>query len=168
MNLFLPDAGLVIWMLVAFTVVLVILWKFAWPIILKAVQTRQEHIADSLEKADEAIKAIAGLEQKGKDIIAAAQAEQLKMLQETKSMNDKMIADAKAQAKVEAEKILEEAHEQIKRDKEHAILEIRQEIAALSIGIAENILKRELKDKTEQNKYIDRLLNEQVSSSPAS
>ena len=79
-----------------------------------------------------------------------------------------MISEAKAQAKVEAQKIIDDAHEQIKRDKEHAIMEIRQEIASLSIGIAENILKRELQDKTEQSKYIDRLLKEQTGATPAS
>lgn len=168
MNLFLPESGLVIWMLVAFTLVFAILAKFAWPYIMGSITTRQKHIADSLQKAEEATLALAGLEQKGKDIINAAQAEQLKMLKETKAINEKMIAEAKAQAKVEAQKIIDDAHEQIKRDKEHAIMEIRQEIASLSIGIAENILKRELQDKTEQSKYIDRLLKEQTGATPAS
>lgn len=168
MNLFLPESGLVIWMLVAFSIVFAILAKFAWPSIMSSIKTRQDHIADSLLKAEEAVKELAGLEQKGKDIINAAQAEQLKMLKDTKAMNEKMIAEAKAQASAEAQKIIEDAREQIKRDKEHAIMEIRQEIASLSIGIAENILKRELQDKSEQSKYIDRLLKEQAGTTPAS
>ena len=77
MNLFLPESGLVIWMLVAFTLVFAILAKFAWPYIMGSIATRQKHIADSLQKAEEATLALAGLEQKGKDIINAAQAEQL-------------------------------------------------------------------------------------------
>ncbi len=168
MNLFLPESGLVIWMLLAFSIVFAVLAKFAWPVIMKSITTRQAHITDSLAKADEAQQALAGLEQKGKDIISAAQAEQLKMLKETKAMNEKMIAEAKDQAKVEAQKIIDGAHEQIKRDKEHAIMEIRQEIASLSIGIAENLLKRELDNKSEQSKYIDRLLKDQAGSTPAS
>lgn len=168
MNLFLPESGLVIWMLIAFTAVFIVLAKFAWPVILRMIQTRQDHIADSLRKADEANEALAGLEQKGKDIIAAANAEQLAMVKQTKELNDKMIAEAKQRAKAEADKIIDEAREQIKRDKEHAIEEIRQEVAALSIGIAESILRRELTNKAEQNKYIDRLLQEQQKGEPLS
>ena len=98
MNLFLPEAGLVIWMLIAFSILFFVLAKFAWPVILKSVSARQEHIAESLRKADEAVKTLESLEAKGNQIIAAAQAEQLKMVKETKELNNKMISEAKAKA----------------------------------------------------------------------
>ena len=56
MNLFLPDAGLVVWMLIAFSLVFFVLAKFAWPTILSSIKEREEHIADSLKKADDAIE----------------------------------------------------------------------------------------------------------------
>ena len=117
MNLFLPESGLVIWMLLAFSIVFFVLAKFAWPSILKSIQQRQEYISDSLVKANEAIQTLSGLEQKGKQIIADAQAEQLRMVKETKALNDKMVAEAKEQAKIEAEKIIENAHDRILLDK---------------------------------------------------
>ncbi|NCC98644.1 MAG: ATP synthase F0 subunit B [Bacteroidia bacterium] len=168
MNLFLPESGLVIWMLLAFSIVFFVLAKFAWPSILKSIQKRQEYISDSLVKANEAIQTLSGLEQKGKEIIANAQAEQLRMVKETKVLNDKMVAEAKEQAKIEAEKIIENAHERIRIDKEHAILEIRKEITGLTISIAEKILKKELEDKQAQSQYINRLLKESADDIKAS
>lgn len=160
MNLFLPDSGLVIWMLIAFSILFFILAKFAWPVILGGIKTREDHISGSLAKADEAIKTLSGLEQKGRDIIATAQQEQMRMVKETKEMNLKMLDDAKSEAKMQAAKIIEEAQEQIRKDKDHAIVEVRKEIAKLSIGIAEKVIRKQLEDKKEQTSYIERLLEE--------
>lgn len=165
MNLFLPDSGLVIWMLLAFSIVFFILAKFAWPTILTSLKQREDHIATSLKKAEEAAQSLTGLEEKGKTIIAQAQAEQLRMVKETKQLNDKMIAEAKQQAKQEAQQIINEAREQIAKDKAQAIAEIRSEVAALSIGMAEKILRKELDNKKAQEQYIERLLKEDVSAS---
>ncbi|MCQ2350577.1 MAG: F0F1 ATP synthase subunit B [Paludibacteraceae bacterium] len=168
MNLFLPDSGLVIWMLIAFIILFVVLAKFAWPGILKSVSSRQEHIEESLRKAEEAAKTLESLEEKGNKIIADAQAEQLKMVQETKNLNKQMIAEAKAKAESEAAKIIEAAQEQIKTDKENAIKELRKEVAALSIEMAEKVLKKELSDKKAQTQYINTLLAGMDKDTPAS
>ncbi len=160
MNLFLPDAGLVVWMLIAFSLVFLILAKYAWPTILSSIKEREEHIADSLKKADEATKALEGLELKGKEIIAQAQAQQIALVKDTKALTDKMIADAKIEAKKQADQIIADAQAKIQKDKESAIKEIRQEVAQLSISIAEKVLKKELSDKKAQNAYIETLLKE--------
>lgn len=168
MNLFLPESGLVIWMLVAFSILFFVLAKFAWPGIMKSITQRQEHIADSLRKADEAVKTLESLQEKGNKIIAEAQAEQIKMVQETKDLNQKMIAEAKVKAESEAAKIIAAANEQIKRDKEDAIKALRQEVAALSIEMAEKVLKKELTDKKAQSAYINSLLSSMEKNTPAS
>lgn len=163
MNLFLPESGLVVWMLIAFSLVFFVLAKFAWPSILSSIKEREEHIAKSLEKAEEATKALSGLEQKGKDIIAQAQAEQMAMVKNTKALTDKMIAEAKQEAKKQADQIISDAQAQILKDKENAIQEIKNEVAQLSISIAEKVLLKELSDKKAQNAYIETLLKENKS-----
>ena len=57
------------------------------------------------------------------------------------------IAEAKNQAKAEAQQIIDNAREQIAKEKAQAIAEIRSEVAALSIGMAEKILRKELENK---------------------
>ncbi len=168
MNLFLPDSGLVIWMTIAFLILFIILAKFAWPGILKSITSRQEHIAESLRKADEAAKALDSLNEKGAKIIADAQAEQLKMVQETQALNKAMIEEAKAKAGAEAAKIIEAAREQIKNDKENAIKELRKEVASISIEMAEKVLRKELANEQAQTAYINTLLSEMDKTTPAS
>jgi len=168
MNLFLPESGLVIWMLIAFSILFFVLAKFAWPGIMSSITKRQEHIADSLKKADEAVKTLESLQEKGNQIIAQAQAEQLKMVKETEDLNKKMVAEAKAKAESEAAKIIEAANAQIMRDKENAIVELRKEVAALSIQMAEKVLQKELADKDAQSKYISNLLTSMDKNTPAS
>ena len=147
-------------MLLAFSIVFIVLAKFGWPIILQSLNNREQYITDSLQKADEAVKALAGLEQKGKDIIASAQAEQLRMVKETQAISEKMIQEAKLQAQTEADKIIASAQEQIRKDKEKALQDIRKEVVSLSIGMAEKVLRKELDNPKSQSDYIERLLND--------
>ncbi len=135
---------------------------------MQSITKLQEHIAESLRKADEAVKTLESLQEKGNKNKEEAQAEQVKMVQETKELNQKMIAEAKAKAESEAAKIIEAANEQIKRDKEDAIKELRQEVAALSIEMAEKVLKKELADKTAQSNYVSSLLSSMEKNTPAS
>ena len=122
-----------------------------------------EIVEESLKKADEATQTLAGLELKGKEIIAQAQAQQMNLVKDTKALTDKMIADAKLEAKKQAELIISDAQAKIQKDKENAIQEIRNEVAQLSISIAEKVLKKELSDKKAQNAYIETLLKENKS-----
>ena len=114
------------------------------------------------------IKTLESLEAKGNQIIAAAQAEQLKMVKETKELNNKMISEAKAKAEAAAARIIEEANEQIRRERENAIKELRKEVASMSIDIAEKVLQSELANKKAQGDYIDRLLTSMEKDTPAS
>ena len=139
------------------------IWQYHKEEFQKQLKEREEHIADSLKKADEATKALAGLEEKGKEIIAQAQAQQIALVKDTKTLTDKMIADAKIEAKKQAEQIISDAQAKILKDKEAAILEIRKEVAQLSISIAEKVLLKELSDKKAQNAYIETLLKENKS-----
>ena len=85
------------------------------------------------------------------------------LVKDTKALTDKMIADAKIEAKKQAEQIISDAQAKILKDKENAILEIRKEVAQLSISIAEKVLLKELSDKKAQNAYIETLLKENKS-----
>ena len=158
MDLFLPESGLVIWMLVAFLIVFAILAKAAWPIIIGAVEKRNTHIADSLLAAEEANNALAGIEQKRQETIAATQAEQIKMMKESQELKNQIVEEAKAQARKEAEKIVADARLKIEKEQAEAMAQIKNEVIALSVDIAEKLLQRELSDKKSQSDYIEQLL----------
>lgn len=147
-----------IWMLIAFLIVLAILAKVGWPLIMGAVEQRNTHISDSLLAAEEANNALAGIEQKRQEAMAEAQAEQIKMMKENQDLKTQLIEEAKAQARHEAEKIVADARLKIEKEQAEAMAQMKSEVIALSVDIAEKLLQRELSDKPSQTAYIEELL----------
>ena len=145
-------------MLIAFLIVFAILAKVGWPMIIGAVEKRNTHIADSLLAAEEANNALAGIEQKRQETIAATQAEQIKMMKESQELKNQIVEEAKAQARQEAEKIVADARLKIEKEQAEAMAQIKNEVIALSVDIAEKLLQRELSDKQSQSDYIEQLL----------
>ena len=145
-------------MLIGFLIVFVILAKVGWPMIMGAVEQRNTQIADSLLAAEEANNALAGIEQKRQETMAAAQAEQIKIMKESQDLKTQLIEEAKAHARMEAEKIVTDARLKIEKEQAEAMAQIKNEVIALSIDIAEKLLQRELHDKQSQSAYIEQLL----------
>ena len=160
MNLMLPDSGLLFWMTIIFAIVFFVLAKFGFPIITGMVEKRNKRIADSLEAARIAEDAVAHLTEEQERIISETRASQAKLLQEAAAERDKMIAQAQDKAREEAQKIMDDARARIQEEKEAAVREVRQEVANLSIAIAEKVIRKELSTDDAQQALVDKLLNE--------
>ena len=158
MDLFLPESGLVIWMLIGFLIVFFILAKVGWPMIMGAVEQRNAHISESLLAAEEANNALAGIEQKRQETMAAAQAEQIKIMKESQDLKTQLIEEAKLQARKEAEKIVTDARLRMEKEQAEAMAQMKGEVVTLAVDIAEKLLQRELRDKQSQTDYIEQLL----------
>ncbi len=148
------DPGLIIWTTIIFTLLLLFLKKFAWKPILKAVDERNKSIEEALKSADKAKEEMALLNADNEKILNEAKAQRDTLLKEARDIKEGIINDAKERANQEAEKILTSAKEQIANEKMKAITELKNSVAVLSINIAEKVLKRELKDKTNQEEYV--------------
>jgi F-type H+-transporting ATPase subunit b len=160
MKLLLPEFGLLIWTLLAFLVVFFILGKFAWPAIVKGLKDRETGIADSLATAERVKAEMAQLKSENEALLVQAREERATMLKEARDTKDKLISEAKEQAKGIAEKIIADAQSAIERNKMAALIEVKNEIGILVVEITEKILRRELEDKTAQEKYIKQLAEE--------
>lgn len=160
MELFTPEVGLIFWMLIPFLIVFYILAKFAWPAILKGVETRNKYIDDSLLAAKQALDDLARVKADSEAILDQARKEQAAILAEAAKSREKILDTAKEKAGEEAIKLIEVARNQILLEKEDAIRQIRREVAQLSVDIAEKVLRENLNKKNEQMNMIDRLLDE--------
>ena len=160
MNLMLPDTGLLFWMTVIFLIVLFILAKFGFPMITGMVDKRNKRINDSLEAARIAEETISTLQQEQDRIIAETRSEQSRLMQEAAAERDRMIAQAQDQARAEAQKIMDDARVRINEEKEAAMKEIRNEVAKISIAIAEKVVRKDLSDDAAQKQLVDKLLEE--------
>ena len=160
MELFTPEPGLMIWMLVAFLIVFFILAKFGWPAIIKGVEERGRFIDNAVQAAKEANEKLAGIKVAGEKMLSEARNEQLKLLKEGAELKEKIINEAKEKAGLEADKIMQNTKLAIQKEKEDALKEIRNEVANLSIEIAEKVLQKKLDNKSAQMELINKLLEE--------
>ena len=160
MELMLPDTGLLFWMTVIFGLVVFILAKFGFPLITGMVEKRNKRIEDSLEAARVAEEAIAHLKEEQDRIVAETRAEQSRLLQEAAAERDRMIAQAQDQARAEAQKIMEDAKVRINQEKELAMKELRNEVAKMSIAIAEKVVRKDLSSDSSQKELVDKLIDQ--------
>ena len=162
MELVTPGIGLMFWTVVIFTLLLILLKKFAWGPILESVDNRNKNIEDALAAAENAKNKMEELTSNNEKILADARLERETILKEARAIREKTIADAKNQASNEAEKIITSAKEQINNEKMKAMTEIKNQIADISIEMAEKILGAELKDANNQKKLIEEALKKQI------
>jgi F-type H+-transporting ATPase subunit b len=160
MKLVMPDPGLLIYMSITFLVVLFLLKKFAWKPILKMIREREESIENALKSAEKAKTEMQALQAGNERILAEARNERDRMLKEARDIKEQIVNEAKGLAKAEGDKMISAARETIQTEKMAAITELKNQVAQLSIEIAEKILKRELAAENKQKELIGDLLKE--------
>ena len=160
MELVTPAIGLIFWTTVVFTLLVLLLKKFAWKPILSAVDERNKSIKDSLAQAEKARSEMSELTANNEKIIAQAKVDRDIILKEARDIKNEIISDAKDKANKEAEKLVSTAKEQILNEKMKAITELKNHVADLSIEMAEKILNSELSDVAKQKEIITKALNE--------
>lgn len=160
MELITPDFGLLFWMTLAFGIVFFILAKFAFPVISEMLKKREDEINNALEKAQRTHKEMEQLQADNEIIMAKAREEKDKMLLEARQKYDQFIEDAKIKANEEKERIITSAKETIEHDRMAAATDIKNQMADISIKVAEKILQKKLDSNQEQLDYINRLLEE--------
>ena len=162
MQLVTPAIGLMFWTVVIFILLLVILKKFAWKPILKAVDDRNNSITEALSSAEKAKAEMEQLSANNEKILQEARIERDSIIKEARALKENTISEAKNKASIEAEKIILSAKEQISNEKMKAMTALKNEIADISIQMAEKILKSELKDEKSQKKLIEETLKNQM------
>jgi F-type H+-transporting ATPase subunit b len=159
MDLVTPAIGFIFWTVLIFSLLLILLKKYAWKPILKAVNERNKSIEDALSSAEKAKEEMSKLKADNEKILNEARVERDEILKEARELKEKTIAEAKDIAKNEAASIIESAKSAIENEKRTAVGEIKAQIALLSVDIAEKILEKELGDKKNQKALIEDLLN---------
>jgi F-type H+-transporting ATPase subunit b len=160
MDLVTPGIGMIFWSTLFFLVLLFILGKFAWPAILTAVKARNESIRNALDAAERAKKEMAKLQSDNEKILAEARAERDALMKEAKEIREKLISEAKEKAAEEAKKLVKSARESIQREKVAALNDMKEQMASISVDIAEKILRIKLEDNKAQKELVQKLINE--------
>lgn len=154
-----PGIGLLFWMTLTFVILLVLLSKFAWKPIVNAVNEREASIVDALNQAQLAKKEMQDLKSDNERIIREAKIERDAILKEAREIKERIVGEAKDVAKAEGERMIESAKQTIQSEKNAAMSDIRTQIGALSVNIAESILQKNLENTEAQNELVQNYLN---------
>ena len=152
--------GLFIVSIVLFLALIALMVKFAWKPILKALDERESGIEEALASAEKAKKEMQNLQSDNEKLLKEARAERDALLKEARDMKDAIINEAKEEAKEVTSKLIENAQTSIEQEKQAALAELKKQVADLSIGIAESVLKQELEAKEDQLKLVAGMLEE--------
>lgn len=127
MSLLTPDSGLLFWMLLSFGIVLVILSKFGFPVIVKAIEERKAYIDHSIESARQAEAQLAHIQAECAQRLEEAKAQQNVILREAYAEKERILEAARQEATHEGQRLIEEATRRIREEKAQAIREMRGE-----------------------------------------
>ncbi|HMT28599.1 MAG TPA: F0F1 ATP synthase subunit B [Bacteroidia bacterium] len=160
MELVKPAFGLVFWMLISFGIIVLLLKKFAWPVILTALDEREKSIADALNSAQKAKEEMAGLKADNERLLQEARNQRDLILKEARDAKDSIINDAKSKATEEAERLRKIAREDIQNEKMLAINDLKNQVANLSVQIAEKVIRQQLSSDEKQKALVAELLKD--------
>lgn len=160
MDLITPDFGLIFWQTITLLVVLWILGKFAWKPILHTIQEREKYVENALQAAEEAKQLVEQLKANKATLRQTAQKEREKLIAEAMITKTAIIEEAKAEAEQVSKQAVERTKVQLTREKEEAVAALKNEVAVLSVQVAEKLLKSELHEKSQQEALAQKLIKE--------
>lgn len=155
-----PALGVVFWATIAFLVVMIILKKMAWKPILQALKDREESIDNALSAAERARNEMANLHADNERLLQEARLERDRILKEARDMRDSMVNDAKGSAQQEADRMIGSAREAIQNEKNRAVSELKNQVATLSIEIAEKLIRTQLSGDAQNQELAQKLAEE--------
>jgi len=153
------NPGLIVWTIITFIIVLAILRFTAWKPLLAALNAREEKIRSSLDQADRAQKEAERLLEENKRQLLQAEEQSQRIMREGREMGEKLKAEIVDKANSSSRHMVEQAKEEIRREKEAALVQLRAEVTDLAIGAAGKILEANL-DNAAQRKLADAAINE--------
>ncbi|MBR1626756.1 MAG: F0F1 ATP synthase subunit B [Bacteroidales bacterium] len=154
MGLLTPGLGLIFWMTLTFLIVLFILGKWGWPVVIKGLKKRETDIKNSLLAAENAKKEMEKLKAGNEELLAQAREERDNILKEAKLSGNQLIEEAKLKAKDEADKIILQARENINYEKEKVLKDLKDQMAQMSLDIAQKVLEQEVKNPQVEEELI--------------
>lgn len=160
MELFKVDFGLTIWMFVSFAILLFILWKFAWPMIMKTVDSRADLIDKGVEYAQNAKVQLDNAQQEAQKYVADARHQQADIIAEANKMKSQIVEEARDEARKEAQKVMDSAKLSIEQSRKEAEKNLRDEVSRYALAIAGQVTRELLKETEAQKRLVNSMLDE--------
>jgi F-type H+-transporting ATPase subunit b len=145
--------------IVVFAIFVILCAKYVWPPIMAAMQERQKKIAEGLDAANRADKALELAQNEAAKKLREAKDEAAEILEQASRRSAAMVDEAKAEANVEAKRIVAGAQSDVEKERNLAREELRAKVAELTLAGAEKILMAEV-DQKKHSELLDKLAAE--------
>ncbi|BDD08406.1 ATP synthase subunit b [Fulvitalea axinellae] len=154
MDLVTPSVGLIFWQTIIFLLTLFLLGKFAWKPIMKGLKDREDSITEALQTAEQARKEMAKLKADNEALIQEARKEREKIVKDAEAAGKRIKEEAKEQAAKESALLLANAKASIEAEKNAALAQVKNQVAEISLGIAEKVLRKSLQSDDEKKTLV--------------
>jgi F-type H+-transporting ATPase subunit b len=130
--------------LLVFLIGALVTMKYIWPPLVGALDERRRKIADGLKAAEAGNQSLADAQRKIAQIEAEARARAQAIVAETEKRAQALVDEAKGQAKAEGDRLVAAARQEAEQEMQRAKTALRDQVAALAVAGAEQILRREV------------------------
>jgi len=149
-NLLTPDKGLIIWTIVSFAVLVLLLSKVAWKPLIKALKDREDGIRKAIDDAGSARASAEQLKAQLEQDLSKAQDKAAGMISQAQAEAQKLREQMMKDAEAEAHRLIEQTKRQLEEEKSKLSRELRQEVAGLSVRVAEKLLRHTINAKEQE------------------
>jgi F-type H+-transporting ATPase subunit b len=146
--------------LVAFLIILAVIYRYVVPPIAKAMRERQETIRRQLEESQRAREQLASAEEEHRKTLAEARAEATKIREDARKESQKIIDETKDRAQVEVDRIRQRGEEELASQRRQVIAELRVEIGQMAVQLASRIVGESMEEDARRRGTVDRFLTE--------
>jgi F-type H+-transporting ATPase subunit b len=153
------NGGFAIWVAITLVIFLVVMGKYAVPLVMDALQEREARIKDSLQSAEEALKRAEKISKDNEKALREAEKKAQQIRKKAIDEAETLRAERIEKSKKEAEQIIEEARKSIEQEKKRAMMELREEVAKLAVQSASKIIDSEL-DEQKNSKLVENFIND--------
>ena len=148
------NPGLIVWTIITFVIVVLVLKGAAWKPLVKALNDREEKIRSSLEQAALAHQEAQRVLDENRKALAAAEEQSARIIREGRDMGERLKSELLEKAQASSRQMVDQAKEEIRREKDAALVQLRGEVADLAVAAAGKILEANL-DTAQQRKLVD-------------
>jgi len=138
-------------LIVQMIVFIVLIWftmKFVWPMILGPMEERARKIAAGLSAASKSEKDLAEAGERSKEILREARDRAAQIVDMAGKRSNEIVEEAKGTAVTEAQRLVAQAHDEVKRESSRAREQLSKEVGKLAVEGASRLLAREIDART--------------------
>ncbi len=149
-NLLTPDFGLTFWTIITFLVLVAVLGKYAWGPLIRALDEREAGIRQAVAQAEKTRQAAEALKAQNEVEWAKVREKSDEMLKAARIDAERLRADMVKKAEEDAKALRDQTQRQIEEDRARLSRELRHDIAALSVRVAEKLLRQSMNAKEQE------------------